>query len=96
MRGQSNPGAGNAFVATFTLNTNGWTIGALRLNAGDMISIAGVNDVDPETKASLGRLKQFVVTATISDTAGSIVDSDRSRHHHWRRVPERGLRPRLR
>ncbi len=70
--GQSNPGAGNAFVASFTLNTNGWTSGGTTLNAGDVISIFGVNEVDPETKASLGRLKQFVVTATISDTTGSI------------------------
>lgn len=70
--GQSNPGAGNAFVSTFTLNTNGWTSGGTTLNAGDVISIAGVNEVDPETKASLGRPKQFVVTATISDTAGAI------------------------
>ncbi len=70
--GQSNSGVGNAFVATFTLNTNGWGSGTTTLNAGDVISIANVNDVDPETKASLGRLKQFVVTATISDTAGAI------------------------
>jgi hypothetical protein len=70
--GQSNPGAGNAFVSTFTLNTNGWASGATTLNAGDVISIVGCNDVDPETKASLGRVKQFVVTSTISDTAGAI------------------------
>ena len=70
--GQSNPGAGNAFVSTFSLNTNGWVSGGTTVNAGDIISIAGVNDVDPETKASLGRPKQFVVTTTISDTAGAI------------------------
>jgi len=70
--GQSNAGAGNAFVASFTLNTNGWQSGASTLTAGDVISIVGVNEVDPETKASLGRLKQFVVTATISDTTGAI------------------------
>jgi hypothetical protein len=70
--GQSNSGVGNAFVATYTLNTNGWGSGTTTLNAGDIISIAGVNDVDPETKSSLGRLKQFVVTATISDTTGAI------------------------
>jgi hypothetical protein len=70
--GQSNPGAGNAFVSTYTLNTNGWGSGTTTLNAGDVISIAGVNEVDPETKASLGRPKQFVVTTTISDTTGSI------------------------
>jgi hypothetical protein len=70
--GQSNPGAGNAFVSTFSLNTNGWVNGGTTVNAGDIISIASVNDVDPETKASLGRPKQFVVTTTISDTAGAI------------------------
>jgi hypothetical protein len=70
--GQSNTGAGNAFVSTFTLNTNGWGSGTTTLNAGDIISITGVNDVDPESKISLGRLKQFVVTSTISDTAGAI------------------------
>jgi hypothetical protein len=70
--GQSNSGAGNAFVSTFTLNTTGWASGLTTLNAGDVISIANVNDVDPESKISLGRLKQFVVTSTISDTAGAI------------------------
>ena len=68
--GQSNPGAGNAFVSTFSLNTTGWTANDV-LNAGDIISIAGVNDVDPETKASLGRPKQFVVTATQTMTGGA-------------------------
>jgi hypothetical protein len=68
--GQSNPGAGNAFVSTFSLNTTGWTVNDV-LNAGDIISIAGVNEVDPETKASLGRPKQFVVTATQTMAAGA-------------------------
>jgi hypothetical protein len=61
--GQSNPGAGNAFVSTFSLTVSGFAGGDV-VNAGDIISIAGVNEVDPETKASLGRPKQFVVTAT--------------------------------
>ena len=69
---QSNSGVGNAFVSSFTLNTNGWNSGATTVNAGDVINIAGVNDVDPESKISLGRLKQFVVNTTISDTAGAI------------------------
>jgi hypothetical protein len=73
--GQSNSGAGNAFVSTFSLNTTGWGSGTTTLNAGDIISIANVNDVDPETKTSLGRLKQFVVNTTISDTAGQITVS---------------------
>jgi hypothetical protein len=70
--GQSNPGAGNAFVSTFSLVTNGWNAGADTLNAGDVISIAGVNEVDPETKASLGRPKQFVVTATTTSAGGAM------------------------
>jgi hypothetical protein len=61
--GQSNPGAGNAFVSTFSLTVTGFAATDV-VNAGDVISIAGVNEVDPETKASLGRPKQFVVTAT--------------------------------
>jgi P22 coat protein - gene protein 5 len=68
--GQSNPGAGNAFVSTFSLNITGAAANDV-LNAGDVISIAGVNDVDPETKASLGRVKQFVVTTTQTLTAGA-------------------------
>ena len=70
--GQSNPGVGNAFVASSSLITNGWTSGGTTVQAGDVVSIAGVNDVDPESKTSLGRLKQFVVNTTISDTAGAI------------------------
>lgn len=70
--GQGSSGAGNAFVSATTLVTNGWASGASTLNAGDIISIAGVNDVDPESKTSLGRLKQFVVNTTISDTTGAI------------------------
>lgn len=68
--GQSNPGAGNAFVSTYSLNTTGWAVNDT-LNAGDIISIAGVNEVDPETKASLGRPKQFVVTTTQVMAAGA-------------------------
>jgi hypothetical protein len=70
--GQSNTGSGNAFISTTSLVTSQWASGSTTLNAGDVISIANVNDVDPETKLSLGRLKQFVVQTTVSDTAGAI------------------------
>lgn len=73
--GQGNSGAGNAFVSSTNLVTSGWNSGATTLNAGDVITIAGVNDVDPEAKISLGRLKQFVVNTTVSDTAGVITVS---------------------
>jgi hypothetical protein len=73
--GQGNTGVGNAFVSSTNLVTSGWNSGATTLNAGDVITIAGVNDVDPESKISLGRLKQFVINTTISDTAGAITAS---------------------
>lgn len=70
--GQGNAGIGNAFVSSTNLVTSGWNAGVSTLNAGDVFTVAGVNDVDPETKISLGRLKQFVVNTTVSDTAGAI------------------------
>lgn len=73
--GQGSSGTGNAFVASTSLVTSGWNSGATTLAAGDVITIAGVNDVDPESKISLGRLKQFVVNTTISDTSGAITVS---------------------
>ena len=70
--GQGNTGSGNAFVSTTSLVTSGWASGATTLNAGDVISISNVNDVDPETKISLGRRKQFVVQTTVSDSTGNL------------------------
>lgn len=63
----------NPYAATTSLITNGWTASAaLRLRAGDVITLAGVNNCNPETGADLGYLKQFVVTAdTSSDGAGN-------------------------
>ena len=73
--GQGQSGSGNAYVASQNLVTSGWASGATTLQAGDVFTIAGVNEVDPETKVSLGRLKQFVVNTTVSDTAGAITVS---------------------
>lgn len=67
-----NSGANNAYASTMTLSMTGWANGGTTLNAGDVLTISGVYEVDPETKASLGRLKQFVVTAKISDSAGEV------------------------
>lgn len=63
-------GVGNARADNMTLVTDGWTTSTSTLTAGDIITIAGVNDVDPETKADLGRLKQFVVTALVTADGG--------------------------
>ena len=63
----------NPYAATTTLATKGWTAAAaLRLNAGDTFTIAGVFSVNPETKQSTGVLQSFLVTAnTASDGAGN-------------------------
>ena len=64
----------NPAADTTSLVTDGWTAAAaLRLNAGDVITIAGVFAVNPETRQSTGRLKQFVVTANASsDASGNL------------------------
>jgi hypothetical protein len=46
------------------------TTASLTLNPGDVFTIASVNDVNPVTKADLGRLKQFVC---ISHSANTLV-----------------------
>jgi hypothetical protein len=51
-------------TGTQSLITDGWTNDTTGiLLAGDIITIAGVNAVNPVTKADLGFLRQFVVTA---------------------------------
>ncbi|MCR9215301.1 MAG: hypothetical protein NXI13_16410 [Proteobacteria bacterium] len=57
---------------TQTLITDGWTSGAVTLNAGDVFTIADVYAVNPVTKETLDFLKEFTVVNTISDTAGAI------------------------
>ncbi len=71
---QGNNGSGNQYIATSTLSTVGWASGATTLNAGDVLTIAGVYAVHDETKANLGYLKQFVVTTTVSDSSGAIAN----------------------
>ena len=57
---------------TQTLITDGWTSGAVTLNAGEVFTIADVYAVNPVTKATLSFLKEFTVVTTISDTTGDI------------------------
>lgn len=50
-----------------TLVTRGWTSAASnRLKAGDIITIANVNAVNPQTLQTTGALKQFVVVSDFS------------------------------
>lgn len=64
-------GTGNTYASTVTLSTTNWQ-SADFLNAGDVVTISGVYDCDPEMKFSLGRLKEFVVTAKVTDAGGEI------------------------
>lgn len=56
------------------LVTDGWTAAAgLRLRAGDVFHITGVNAVNPNTKADTGRLQTFTVLQNASsDAAGNL------------------------
>jgi hypothetical protein len=57
-----------------TIVTGSWT--STTLNAGDVVSFVSattpVNSVNPQSYQSTGQTAQFVVTATITDTANSI------------------------
>ena len=74
-QGTINSGAtDNPYASTTSLVTDGWTAAAAqRLNAGDVITIAGVFEVNPETKQSTGNLRRFAVTAAASsDGTGNL------------------------
>jgi hypothetical protein len=64
------PLASGAGQTGSSLLTKGWTnVAALRLNAGDVFNIAGVFAVNPQSRQSQGRLRDFVVTAPFSSDA---------------------------
>lgn len=56
--------------STITVDT-----GTTSFMKGDVITFAGVNMVHPETKADMGRLQQFVVTANSGTSATSLAIS---------------------
>lgn len=67
-------GISTGWAATTSLITDGWTAAAAsRLKNGDIITLAGVNEVHAETKQTLGTLQKFVVTADVSsDGSGNL------------------------
>lgn len=67
-------GISSGWANTGSVITNGWTAAAAqRLNAGDIVTFAGCNSVNPVTKQSTGQLMQFVVTANASsDASGNL------------------------
>lgn len=74
-QGTINVGAtDNPWAATTSLITDGWTAAAAaRVAQGDVFTIAGVNSVNPETKADTGQLQTFVATAAASsDGSGNL------------------------
>lgn len=66
----SNALSANMTNATASVSVNGLT-GTNTVTNGTVITIAGVNAVHPITKADLGYLQQFVVTADATATAGA-------------------------
>lgn len=61
------PAVNGAGQVGASLITNGWTAAAaLRLNQGDIFTVANVNAVNPQSRQSTGQLQQFVVTAPVS------------------------------
>lgn len=67
----STPVVAGAGQTGATINTSGWVISTAVLKQGDVITFAGVNAVNPQSKDDQGILRQFVVTAdTSSDGAG--------------------------
>lgn len=50
--------------------TDGWTVSAAILNAGDIISFAGVFQINPQSRQSTGVLQPFVVTADVVADGG--------------------------
>lgn len=59
-----------------TITTTGWESGQTTLNAGDIVSFVSsttpVDGVNPQSYQDTGQAMQFVVTATISDSSGTI------------------------
>lgn len=68
----STPLVNGASQTGASLITDGWASGATSLKKGDVFTVGGVFQVNPQSKASTGRLQQFVVTADISDTSGAM------------------------
>lgn len=78
---QSMPTITNGAGASYQTNTPTFTSGSSTLAvdtgtgalaAGTVFTIAGVNEVNPDTKQSTGQLKQFVVATAYAGGAGNI------------------------
>lgn len=55
-----------------TLVTNGWAGSSESVVVGDSFTLANVYAIDPQTRQSTGRLKQFAITAAASSSGGNM------------------------
>jgi hypothetical protein len=54
-----------------SLVTNGWTASRTGLfNVGDIITISGVNAINPKSRVSTGALQNFLITAAVNSDSG--------------------------
>jgi hypothetical protein len=60
-------GAGQTGAA---LVTNGWTASTAIFNGGEVITIAGVFAINPQSRQSTGTLQNFLVTGAVSSDSG--------------------------
>jgi hypothetical protein len=67
----STPVMASAGQTGSTISITGWASGATTLKKGDILTIAGVNTVNPLAYSSVGRLQQFVITADTADSTGA-------------------------
>lgn len=61
---------GNAWVSQTAINIDGAT-STTTVKAGDVITLSGVYEVHPESKANTGRLQRFVVQADVTLTTAA-------------------------
>ena len=61
---------GSTSSGATSIVTDGWAFTTAIFKEGDIITIAGVNSVNPLTKQSNGELQKFVVTTDITSTGG--------------------------
>jgi hypothetical protein len=54
-----------------SLATNTWTSASVSLKGGETFTIAGVYQVNPQSRQSTGTLMPFTVTAPVTDTTGA-------------------------
>ncbi|MEM1149069.1 MAG: P22 phage major capsid protein family protein [Pseudomonadota bacterium] len=55
-----------------SLTTDGWSSSTQVLNQGDIFTIAGVYEVNPQTYESTGRLQRFTATANVTSNGGGV------------------------